>query len=590
MSFFSELKRRNVLRVGAAYLVAAWLIIQVIETVLPFYGVSDTVIRWIMTLIAIGLVPALILAWAFELTPGGIRRDSEVAHDEATSQSSAHKLDRVIMVVLALALAYFAVDKFVLDPSRDQALIEETTQQARSDALVESYGEHSIAVLPFVDMSANKDQEYMSDGIAEELLNLLAKIPELRVISRSSAFSFKGKDIDIPEVARQLNAAYVLEGSVRQAGDQLRITAQLIEGRSDTHLWSETYDRKLENIFQIQDEISAAVVAQLKIALLGETPHSKVIDERAYQELLQARYFWNRRAEGDVERAHDHFEKALEFSPDSAEAWAGLSWAKAVLTSSGEIDRQEGLRLAEAAARRAVELDPMLSDAHVRLGQAQMRAGDILAGIRSYERALELNPDDLLALGVNALQVWKTGELDRSAALFEEIEAMDPLSAIWPGNRCTVLIRAGRYEDALAANERYFAISGNQPGYDQNRAIIFELMGRYEEAWELAKDAPDLPDPMVGKAILLQFLGRPEEAEAVRQKLESMNPRYAWFHLAKVYARWGEIDLAFEQLQDEELGEVPVWHLKYDPHLEALKDDPRWTDVLDRALSPLDGE
>ena len=314
MSLYSELKRRNVLRVGAAYLVAAWLIIQVIETVLPFYGVSDQIIRWIMTALLVGLIPALVLAWVFELTPEGVRRDSEIDPAEAAPSKATRKLDGAIMIVLALALGYFAVDKFILQPGRDRTLVEETAQQVRSDTLIESYGDRSIAVLPFVDMSINQDQEYMSDGIAEELLNLLAKVPELRVISRSSAFTFKGKDIEIPEIARQLNAAYVLEGSVRQAGDQLRITAQLIEARSDTHLWSETYDRKLENIFQIQDEISAAVVEELKLALLGETPKSQIIDENAYRQILQARYFWNRRADGDAGSARSS-RPALRGSP-----------------------------------------------------------------------------------------------------------------------------------------------------------------------------------------------------------------------------------------------------------------------------------
>ncbi|MDX1459522.1 MAG: tetratricopeptide repeat protein [Xanthomonadales bacterium] len=587
MSFLEELKRRSVLRVGAAYVVSSWLVIQVAETVLPFYGVADSVIRWIITLLAIGLVPTLVLAWVFEWTPEGLRRDSETPEDHAASKEGARKLDRAIMIVLALALGYFAVDKFVLDPARDRALVEETTQQARSDALTESYGDRSIAVLPFADMSANQDQEYLSDGIAEELLNLLAKVPELRVISRSSAFSFKGKDIDIPEIARRLNTVYVLEGSVRQAGDQVRITAQLIDGRSDTHLWSETYDRKLENIFQIQDDISGAVVEQLKLTLLGEAPRTRVMNQAAYQHLLQARYFWNRRAEGDVERAHDHFEAALEISPDSAEAWAGLAWAKSVLANANIIDREEGRRLAEAAARKAVELDPTLSDAHVRLGQAQMRAGQYRHGVESFRRALELNPDDPLALGVNALVQWHTGDLDGSIRMLEKIEQIDPLSTIWPANRAAVLIRAGRFDEAMAAAERAFTISGNQAEYDALRAIIYELTGRYEESWELTRNAPDLPDPMVGKAILLHFLGRQAEAEAVRRKLEEMNPPFIWFHMAKIYARWGEFDRAFAELTPDNVANFHYWHLQYDPHLKDLQDDPRWKAVLDSADDPL---
>lgn len=232
-----------------------------------------------------------------------------------------------LALALALALGYFAFDKFVLSESREAAIADSARQEGRTDALVGSYGNKSIAVLPFVDMSPNKDQEYMSDGIAEELLNLLAKIPELRVTSRSSAFAFKGKDIDIPTAAEQLNVAHILEGSVRKAGNQLRITAQLIEAQSDTHLWSETYDRELINVFEIQDEIAATVVDELKLTILGETPTTQRIDEEAYTLVLQARYFWNRRAEGDEQNALELYKRALEIDSDYAPAWAGLSVA-----------------------------------------------------------------------------------------------------------------------------------------------------------------------------------------------------------------------------------------------------------------------
>jgi hypothetical protein len=207
LSFFNELKRRNVFRVGAAYVVVGWLIIQVVETIFPAFGFSDALIRIVTIVLAIGLVPVVILAWAFELTPEGLKREREVDRNQSITHHTGKKLDRLIMVVLALALGYFAFDKFVLDPQRQEVIreqiaeqVETARQEGRSEALVESFGEKSIAVLPFVNMSSDEEQEYFSDGISEELLNVLAKIPELRVISRSSAFSFKGKDINIPEM------------------------------------------------------------------------------------------------------------------------------------------------------------------------------------------------------------------------------------------------------------------------------------------------------------------------------------------------------------------------------------------------------
>ena len=243
MSFYHELKRRNVFRVGAAYIFAAWLLIQVAETIFPLFGYGDTPARITVILLAIGFPLFLVFSWVFELTPEGLKKEKDVDHTASVVRKTGKQLDRVIIVLLALALGYFAFDKFVLDPAQDLKIAETARQEGRSEALVESYGDKSIAVLPFVNLSADPEQEYFSDGISEELLNLLARIPELRVISRSSAFYYKGKDIDIPTIAQQLNVTHILEGSVRQAGNRVRITAQLVEARSDTHIWSDIFDR-----------------------------------------------------------------------------------------------------------------------------------------------------------------------------------------------------------------------------------------------------------------------------------------------------------------------------------------------------------
>ncbi|MBT8039573.1 MAG: hypothetical protein KJN78_04995, partial [Gammaproteobacteria bacterium] len=242
MTLFSELKRRNVFRVATAYVVAAWLLIQVVETILPAFGYGDFVLRLVVIVLVISFVPTLVCSWVFEITPEGLKREVDVVREESITRFTGKKIDRTIMVLLALALGYFAFDKFVLEPARVAEIVEETAQQARSEALVESYADQSIAVLPFVNMSGDPEQEYFSEGIAEELLNLLARIPELRVISRSSAFIFKGKDIDIPAIAEKLDVAHILQGSVRKAGDQVRITVQLIDAHTDTHLWSDSYD------------------------------------------------------------------------------------------------------------------------------------------------------------------------------------------------------------------------------------------------------------------------------------------------------------------------------------------------------------
>lgn len=287
MKLIDELKRRNVLRAAIAYLASAWFLIEIANTILPRLGVSDLIITNIIVALAIGFFPALVLAWVFEWTPEGFRRDPGKGSAPSINTQTGRKFDAAIIVVLLFATGFFAFDKFILDPARDLQEIAAATEQARTDAVLGTYADKSIAVLAFRDMSPAHDQEYFSDGIAEELLNVLAKIRELRVISRSSAFSFKGSGATVPEIAEKLDVSYVLEGSVRKAGDKIRITAQLIDARTDTHIWSETYDRELDDIFLIQDEISKKIVEQLKITLFSALPSARSIDTAAYEQYLR---------------------------------------------------------------------------------------------------------------------------------------------------------------------------------------------------------------------------------------------------------------------------------------------------------------
>ncbi|HUO81978.1 MAG TPA: adenylyl cyclase, partial [Gammaproteobacteria bacterium] len=291
MSFFAELKRRNIFRVGAAYLVVAWLLMQVTAMLVPALHLPDWIVTAVAFFLIIGLPLVLIFAWAYELTPEGLKRKAEVEPAESIARLTGRKLDFLIIGALVLALGYFTYDKFVLDPQRDGALVESTTRAFEKRSAVTADAQKSIAVLPFDNMSADAEQAYFADGLAEELLNLLASIPELRVAARTSSFSFKGQQVDIRTIAEKLNVEHILEGSVRKAGDTLRITAQLIEADSGYHLWSRLFDRKLEDVFAIQEEIAFAVVNALKISLLGEVPKVEEIDPEAYALYLQGQHF-----------------------------------------------------------------------------------------------------------------------------------------------------------------------------------------------------------------------------------------------------------------------------------------------------------
>lgn len=365
MSFINELKRRNVLRVGAAYLAGSWLLVQVADVVLPRYGIDEALITTLFTIMAIGFPIALIAAWVYELTPQGLRRDAAVDRNSTESRQTNRNLDRLIIVVLALALGFFAFDKFVLDPQREAVVeiqnaqaVAEAHQEGRSEALVGSYGDKSIAVLAFNDMSANGDQEYMSDGIAEELLNLLAKVPNLRVASRSSAFSFKGKSLGIPEIAKQLNVAHILEGSVRKSGNKIRITAQLIEAHSDTHLWSETYDRDLEDTFAIQDEVAASVVDELKIKLLGKPLKVRETNPLAYDLYLRAMFQigWVNTEESHRE-AINLAEQALAIDEQYVPAWLllAVSYGNSAHNRWGFIPQEKAIAKSREALAIAYE-------------------------------------------------------------------------------------------------------------------------------------------------------------------------------------------------------------------------------------------
>jgi TolB-like protein len=331
MSFFEELKRRNVIRVGIAYVVTAWLIAQVADLALDNFEAPGWVIKTILLVLALGLPVAVFFAWAFELTPEGIKKESDVDRRESITPKTGRKLDRVIIGVLVLSVAYFAVDKFLLRSS-DRAPVAQQAETTAPAALqtettapdkATAPAEKSIAVLPFVNMSADPDNEYFADGLSEELLNQLAQIPELMVVGRTSSFSFKGKNADLRNIGTTLGVAHVLEGSVRRQADKVRIMTQLIRVSDGFHLWSETYDRTLENVFAIQDDIAASVARALRLVLDDEARNAmQAVGVRNVDAFVayQKGYDLYQKAHGDaptlatLAEAQGEFERAIRTS------------------------------------------------------------------------------------------------------------------------------------------------------------------------------------------------------------------------------------------------------------------------------------
>ena len=590
MSLFAELKRRNVVRMAGLYLVGAWLLVQVASTVFPTFGLPGWALRGLMIVAALGFVPALVFAWVFELTPDGLKRDAEVAPEQSIAAHTARRMDRMIIAALLLALVYFGVDKFVLAPRREAADIIAATQNDAASVEAASSSQlrdKSIVVLPFLDMSQGKDQEYFSDGIAEELLNLLAKIPELRVISRSSAFSFKGKEIDIPTIARQLNVANVLEGSVRKSGNQVRITVQLIEASTDTHLWSETYDRPLDNIFAIQDEIAAAVVAQLKLKLLGAVPTTTVTDPAAYSQFLQARELDRTGSVESYKQAIEHYNQALSIAPDYAAAWEGLAATYSNQVGRGMRPVEEGIRLARDAANKALSIDQNFAPAYVDLAFAALVHRDLAESARHIERAMELEPGNTgIAAGASTMAMG-LGRLDEAATIGKYVIERDPTNPGGFAGLGKIYRFAGKQEESIANYRKVIELSPRFAGAHHFLGLAMLLKGvdRTQAEAVLAVMQAENAEHyrLMGLAMAYHALGRASESDAALAELVRKYERDASYNIAYVHAFRNETDLAFAWLDKAvEYQDTGLPDAFQQPLFKGLHKDPRWQPFLEK--------
>jgi TolB-like protein/Flp pilus assembly protein TadD len=489
------------------------------------------------------------------------------------------------MVVLVLAVGYFAFDKFVLEPARVAEIVEETAEHARTEALVESFGDKSIAVLPFVNMSADPEQEYFSEGVSEELLNLLSKIPELRVISRSSAFSFKGKHIAIPEVAEKLNVAHILEGSVRKDGSRVRITAQLIEAHSDTHLWSETYDREFSDVFQIQDNIAASVVKELQVVMLGEAPKMVEVNPEAYSHYLQGHHFRRSRGQENLEKSVKEFQKALELEPEYALAWVGLARAIGAQTSFNFRDLKEGTEAGREAIQQALALDSSLPEAHVSMsGLKAMRDWDWEGAFESFRLAESHDSDDPLVLACKADLAEFTGQFSLGIEQRRKLLESDPLNAIGRIYLAFTLMRTGRFDEAESEIRLAHDLDPQLWWHHRNMGWTLLLMGRPELALQEFEKEPQLRARLHGRSMALHSLNRRAESNEALEALIAKQAKDSdsAFQIAEVHAWRDESDMAFhwlEQARKQRSTWLPF--IRRSVFLFNLEGDSRWEPFLE---------
>ena len=471
MSVFAELKRRNVFRVAALYVIAAWLIMQVAGLLFGVLEMPPWTSKLVLSLLALGFPLVLLFSWIYEITPEGLKKQHEVDRAASITHETGAKINVAIGVLAVLAILLIVADRLMPDRGLVGASdsSEARTDQVASDATssVPAASDRSIAVLPFVDMSAGKDQEYFTDGISEELLNLLAKVPELKVIGRTSSFQFKGKNEDLRVIGQKLNVAHLLEGSVRKSGNKIRLTAQLIRADDGSHLWSETYDRTLDDIFAVQDEIASEVVRALKVTLLGDalpTP-SRTEDNEAHTLYLQGRYFADRRGPGDHKKAIAYFEQALERDPNFAMAWVELSAARTNNANTMGVDMEAELRKARDEARRAVEVDPQLADGYASMAFDSMTLDwDWQEASRLLARARELDPNNLRTLRMTAHLAGSLGRLDEAVRLHQQVIAREPLVTSHHVNAALVMRNAGKLTEAEHALRKALELSPDAGG------------------------------------------------------------------------------------------------------------------------------
>jgi TolB-like protein len=529
-SLFEELKRRNVIRVGIAYVVGSWLLVQGADLIFDLIGADDWVLRAVASVLALGFIPVVVFAWAYELTPEGIRKEKDIDRNHSVTQHTAKKLDIATMVLLLAAIGLLALDRALPEKPAAESISASSSQSPAEQSNISDPGlaaatraePNSIAVLPFADMSAEGDQEYFSDGISEELLNLLVRVDGLRVASRTSSFAYKGMTSNVPQIASELKVANIVEGSVRKAGNRVRITAQLIDTQQDRHLWSETYDRDLVDIFAIQDEIATSIVTALKQELGIDAAVDEIVvtadteNLDAYDLYLKGRTLFTARQR--IDEALALFQSAIDLDAGFARAWEGLAAAEAVADDWLPGDGIDHIPLAEAAARKAMELDPDLSMPYAVLGNlgAKKLSGteipDMEESIRLLDLALEKDPNNTTAWLWRGILYNNLGFFSRAVPDFDECLARDPAYLNCVQHRAAALHYQGRSEEALQA----FIPSLYKNFHSMDEAFIAVLVdqGNSLAAVALATARVGIPDWPVG--LWIEALEYPEEDQSAR--------------------------------------------------------------------------
>jgi len=596
-NFFAELKRRNVYKVAITYAVVAWLLVQAASILLPTFEAPTWVMKAFVVFLAFGFVISVMISWAFEATPEGLKRTENIPPDAVLPTWSPRKFATFIIAVAVIAaglLAYQFLRQVGIPRSREAVRSADAEKEGRRSAA--SLPEKSIAVLPFVNMSADKNDEYLSDGVSEELITALSKITGLQVKARTSSFAFKGKSEDIQKIGELLHVSHLLEGSVARAGNKLRITAQLIQASDGNHLWSETYDREMQDIFAVRSEVAQQVAATLRVRLLGED--KKLLDKKptenlkGFQYYMQGRAYAQRSTREDLLTAIRYYEKALEEDRNYAVAYAGLAQAYVDLGVRGYIAPIEGRRKAEEAARKALALDDKLAEAHAALAQGYIAyvPSNFALADRELRGAIELSPSLALAHFYLGLSLVRQGRLDESLEEWLKARELDPLSSGIARGVALPYYFKRDYARALEllhqANELgpAFSTQWEIGVYIQNR-LFNETLAELEKAKRERKD-----DPILIYSTGMVYAGQGKRAEALQiiKELEEMSgTSLSEAHrIARIYAVLNERELALTWLERGlAAGAIAVFY-KDEPLWDPIRRDPRFAALVEKMVVP----
>jgi TolB-like protein/Flp pilus assembly protein TadD len=564
-SLIAELNRRRVIRALVGYGIAAFAVLQIIEPVMHGLHWSEAVLSYVVVALALGFPLVVSLAWIFDVKAGRIERTAAGGQPGLRGVALALLLVGIGLAAAAPGVLYYFV--------------------FRSKAETASAGAPSVAVLPFVNMSSDKEAEYFSDGITEELINALANIEGLRVASRTGVFSLKGKSLGVQQIGAELNVSTLLEGSIRREGNALRVTAQLINVSDGYHLWSKSYDREVKSVFALEDEIARSIAQALQHKLVGQAVKTPTTNLEAHDLYLKGRYFWNKRNAEALRQAASYFQQAIDKDPAYALAYVGLADALTLRVEYDVVPGSEFMPKAKAAARRALELDPGLAEAHASLGLIATHDYDWTMAMDHLRRAIELKPDYAMARMWYGTVLGATGRQQEARDELERAQQLDPTSLVINLNLASSYLINRDYERSVKEVQKTLELD---PGFEFAHialARIYSAQGKHAQALEeldKIRSAPAIRTQAV-RAYHLALSGRRAEALSLVQDLEERSGReyVPAGGRAAVWMALGDKDRAFALFEKACAQRAPLLRsLKWNPMIDSLRSDPRFTELL----------